>query len=1156
MLDRLWLRLLLAASLALALAVGTVAVLTNRATSESFADYVEDVSAARAARAESVLSRHYQRNGTWAGAEPLIQLIADLSGQRVVLADATGTVVADSQQRLVGQRVQAGWAGDPVAITSKGAPVGSVYLDPLRPANRVDPRGQTFLATTNQYLLWAAAVGLLAALVVSLLLSRWLAAPLEALTHAARRMEQGELSQQIPVRIGGEIGELARAFNATAASLARLEQLREQMVADIAHELRTPLTNIRGYLEAIQDGVAEPNAETLGILEHELTQLTRLVDDLQELALAEAGRLTLTRQDLDPAELVARELLALRPQAEAAGVELAASYAPELPIISADGGRLGQALRNILRNALAHTPAGGRITVGVSAEGARSGRVGEWERARFSHSPTLAIRVRDTGSGIAPDHLPRIFERFYRGDRSRARRGLGGYGLGLTICRELIQAHGGQVSVESALGEGTEFTIRLPIAAPAPRPVEEPSPQPSEGPMVTPSRHWRMILATGIVVGGLFGGLAGLIETLLAVGARRVPSLTPLYGYAVLIDVAAVALLGGLAAGLALLVAWLTGRRFDQVRLVRIWAPAGCLLLGALTYWRWDQLYNRDDLLAAPQVLFAQVLILGAAAWLALLAGALLASRRSSAHHARFFARRLAPSVLAVLIGISVAGVARDLGHGFGFGAAEAGSDQESSPGNRGPQPAPGAAAPDPAPASAAPTVSAPAAPAAARSLNVLLITIDSLRADHLGSAGYPRARTPNLDALAAGGVRFSNAIANQPNGNSAQASLFTGTYPATNRVRQPMLDLLPRELPTLAELLAGRGYMTAGLYSWLSFEPSYSGLDRGFQAYTDLTVNRPSYLADSRASTLAATFKRLKSVLALPGAMDRQVPLSDDVAEQLDGKADVTTAAAIAWLNEYRDKARSGGQPFFLWVQYFDPHYPYTPPPPFDQIEPDDCTDCGDGGLETIRKLRGDNPEVGPAQLSRLIQYYDGEIAFTDRELGRLIDSLRRTGFDQNTLIVVAGENGESFGERGRWLNGGSLYAPEVRVPLLMRLPGRLPSGRTVDAVAQQVDVAPTILELLGVAAPSQMEGRSLLPLIRGEDAGDDRFAVAELGDRSLLSVVTRDWQIIKNVASGDVELYRTTDDPADLRDVADAEPERLAQLEWLLEAWREIHP
>jgi signal transduction histidine kinase/arylsulfatase A-like enzyme len=1151
MLDRLWLRLMLAMSLVLALAVGAVALLVNRATSESFADYVEDVSTARALRVENVLTRQYQRHLSWTGVEPVVQLVADLAGQRVVLADSSGQVVADSQDRLVGQRVQPDWAGNPVIITYEEKPVGSVYLDPLRPSNRVDNRGQTFLSVTNSYLLWAAAAGLLAALIVSLLLSRWLVAPLEALTRAARRMERGDLRQTIDVRIGGEVGALARAFSSTAASLARVERLRRQMVTDVAHELRTPLTNIRGYLEAIQDGVAEPNEETLGILQYELNQITRLVDDLQELALVEAGQLKLSREALDVRELVSLELRAVRPQAEAQGVELVARLSPDLPSISADAGRLGQAIRNVVRNALAHTPRGGRVMVRVAAE-----------------DDAVAVRIRDTGPGIAPEHLPHIFERFYRGDQSRARRGAGGYGLGLTICRELVQAHGGQVLARSRPGEGAEFTICLPLAgAPAAEAVEGGAAASQPVAVARPIGRLEL-LRTGVLVGGLFGATAGLVESGLAgLAVRRAQGFTDLFGYAVLIDAAAFGALGALATGLAAGLARATGRRFDVVRQVALWAPGGCLLVGVMAYLRWKQLYNRDDTLAAPQALFAQVVIFGTAAWLALVAGALLTPRGDSAARALVFGRRLAPAALAILVGLAGVGVVRDLGgRGLGPGASVAAASparpaggMPAGPGAAEPsvsaaRPAGPLAAGQPAagvPAGGQPATGPPGGP------NVMLVTIDTLRADHVGFLGYSKARTPALDRLAAEGVTFSNAVANQPGTNPSHASVLTGTYPATHDIRAHMVDMLSRDVPTMAESFADSGYATAAVFSWLSFEPAYSGLDRGFQVYTDLTVNRPNYLADSRASTLAATYKRLKTMLALPGAMDRQMALSEQVEDQLDGRADVTTDGVINWLKEYQNRSRATGQPFFLWVHYFDPHYPYTPPPPFDQIEPDDCADCLDGSMPTIRKIEAElHPDFSPAQINRLLQYYDGEIAFTDQEFGRLVQTMRDMGLDQNTMILVMGDHGESFGEHSFWLHGSSLHDPEVHVPLIMRLPGKLPAGKLVDGVVQQIDLMPTILELLGVPVPGKVEGRSLLPLIADQDSGDDRYAVAELGDRSIVSVVTRDWRLMKNTQDGSVELYRTLEDPDDLRDQADAEPDVVAELESLLDEWRAAHP
>lgn len=1102
-LDRLWFRLLLAMSLALALAVGTVGVLVNRATSESFIDYVEDVSAARASRVEDVLVRHYQRRQSWAGVEPIVQLVADLAGQRVVLADSSSQIVADSQQRLIGQRVPAEWQGEPFIIRFRETPVGAVYLDPQRPANRVDNRGQTFLAVTNQYLLWAAAVGLLGALILSLLLSRWLALPLEALTRAARRMEQGDLRQRIDVKIGGEIGALAQAFNSTAASMDRLETLRKQMVTDIAHELRTPMTNIRGYLEAIQDGVVKPDEQTFGILRQELEQLTRLADDLQELALVEAGQFKLSQEEVDSRELLTRVVRSQQPQADARGVTLSGIFSGSLPKIRADAGRLEQVFGNVLRNALAHTPSGGRIIV----------------RARPAGN-SLLVTVRDTGSGITAEHLPHIFERFYRGDQARSRQGQGGYGLGLTICRELVQAHGGEISAESTPGEGTQFSVRLPVDG-RPRPAEIEGELPAYPiPMIQPT-GWFELPRTGVLLGMLFGATAGLIEAgLAAAGTRKTQSFSELFGYAILIDALFFGIVGGLATALAAGLARALHHRFDPVRQVLIWVPVGCLLLGGLAHLRWTQLFSRGDAVAAPRALFAQVAIFGAAGGLALLAGALLRPRRGSSRRALRFGRQYAPIALAVLVGLASVGVARDLG------------GRELSLG--------------------APVAVASAQPAP----SVLLVTIDSLRADHLGSAGYVRARTANLDRLAGQGIRFTNAIANQPNTIPAHASIFTGLYPASHGLRSAMVDQLTGEPKTVAESLAARGYVTAGLFSSPFFEPVYSGLQRGFQHYTDLAVDRPEYLSAGPGSALAATYERLRSSLALPAILDRREPGMPSGAGP-GGRADVTTDGAIEWLQNHQARSRGTNQPFFLWVQYVDPRAPYVPPPPYDQIEPDDCADCLDGGPATVRKLREErDPDFSPAQINRLLQYYDGEIAFTDRQLGRLLDTIDALGRQNDTLVVVLGSHGESFGERGAWLHGQSLQDPEIHVPLLLRFPGKLPAGQSVDAIAQQVDVMPTILELLEVPVPDRVEGRGLLQFVHNAAAGGERYAIAELADRSLVSVVTGAWRLVRDTRDGAVRLYRATEDPDSLRDLADAEPEIAAELAGVLDQWREAHP
>jgi two-component system sensor histidine kinase BaeS len=230
-----------------------------------------------------------------------------------------------------------------------------------------------------------------------------------------------------------------------ADAVARSEALRRGLVADVAHELRTPLTNLRCQIEAVQDGLQPADTATLQSLHEETLLLARLVGDLQDLALAEGGQLPLHRASVSVTAAVDAALAAIRPIAAARGVVLEADVAAALAV-DADRERLAQVLRNLLANALTHTPGGGRIRV--------SGR---------RVSGEVAVEVSDTGDGIAPEHLAHVFDRFYRSDPSRARR-TGGAGLGLAIVRQLVEAHGGRVAVASEPGAGTRFTFTLPAS--------------------------------------------------------------------------------------------------------------------------------------------------------------------------------------------------------------------------------------------------------------------------------------------------------------------------------------------------------------------------------------------------------------------------------------------------------------------------------------------------------------------------------------------------------------------------------------------------------------------------------------------------------------------------------------------------------------------
>ena len=248
-----------------------------------------------------------------------------------------------------------------------------------------------------------------------------------------------------------EIGELTSTFNAMAEGLENAERQRRNMVADVAHELRTPLSNIRGYVEAVRDGVLEADAETIESIHRQTMYLSKLVEDLRLLAETEAADFQL---DLEPGlleEVVSRSVEAFRPQAQSKAIELAFNSGTDRAelsrrLVSIDRTRIEQVMNNLLQNAVEHTTEGGRIDVSV----------GESDE-------TVSVTVADTGEGIPSEDLPHVFDRLYRADPSRTR-STGGAGLGLTIAKQLIEAHGGTIRVESTEGEGSRFTLTLPLA--------------------------------------------------------------------------------------------------------------------------------------------------------------------------------------------------------------------------------------------------------------------------------------------------------------------------------------------------------------------------------------------------------------------------------------------------------------------------------------------------------------------------------------------------------------------------------------------------------------------------------------------------------------------------------------------------------------------
>lgn len=303
---------------------------------------------------------------------------------------------------------------------------------------------QMFLASIHQYLIWASLAALALAFVLSFLLTRRLLRPLSQMTAITREVAAGNFSLRAEVTTGDEVGQLGIAFNHMADRLGKIEQLRKTMVADVAHELRTPLTNLRGYLEALNDGVLPPAPETLRMLEKESLRLVHLVDNLQQLARADAARAYLQREQLVLADLVHQMVELHRLNFEGKGITVTTRWQDDKAQVLADRDKLLQAMQNLLDNCCKYTPEGGRVEIGVS-------RVAAGVKVDFHNS----------GPGIAPEDLPFIFERFFRADRSRSR-DRGGAGIGLAITKELVEAHGGSVGAESGPGS-THIWFILPV---------------------------------------------------------------------------------------------------------------------------------------------------------------------------------------------------------------------------------------------------------------------------------------------------------------------------------------------------------------------------------------------------------------------------------------------------------------------------------------------------------------------------------------------------------------------------------------------------------------------------------------------------------------------------------------------------------------------
>lgn len=427
-----------------------VAVLVGQRTRSEFDRFLSERDEAALVQA---LTGYYSASGSWEGVGDIFSSTPAISPYRgeVVLVDRQGVIVLGNGPFRAGRRVSAQMMRDGTLIRVGGEVVGTVLSRPIdgRYAGGDDrpPPDVQFLERVQWAAAVSAGVAALLALLLGVLLARTLTRPVRELTTATQAMARGELGQTVVVRSNDEIGDLAQSFNRMSSDLARASQLRRQMTADLAHDLRTPLSILRGYTEGLQDGRLRGGESIYRIMHGEVEHLQRLVEDLRVLSLADAGELPLNRRTVDPLALLERTALAYMMEAEQSGVALRVDADETLPSIDVDVDRITQVLNNLVSNALRHTSEG-EVALGAAAAGDQ-----------------VRITVRDTGSGIAAEDLPFVFERFYRADKSRQRGDEPNSGLGLAISKAIVDAHGGAIEVASEPGRGTTFTITLPAAA-------------------------------------------------------------------------------------------------------------------------------------------------------------------------------------------------------------------------------------------------------------------------------------------------------------------------------------------------------------------------------------------------------------------------------------------------------------------------------------------------------------------------------------------------------------------------------------------------------------------------------------------------------------------------------------------------------------------
>lgn len=494
----------------LALSLAGVGAYASYATQQELKRFEEDTAAAKVSRLENVVAEAYEaidEEPRMTLLQPALRNAAELFGWKIAVVDQHGRMIAGSHNYGTELRIETFFKGPTVTrrpIIIGGSVRGEILFESPFPIPRnlfnsnpyiisdrvidreefaavatgldssdfalvrsqrgdrppptiaeeiesreelVEPQLSRLAASFNKSLMWAGLAAAAAGVFVISLTTRQALAPVHSLTRAAGALGRGDLSSRVPVSSRDEVGLLSHTFNDMASQLEDAEVLRRTMTADVAHELRTPLSNLQGYLEAISDGLVKPDADTINSLHSQVLHLTQLVEDLRLIAMVEAGSIRMERVETNLGDLADLTVDSFKPRASEHEITLSLYREDALPSLQLDETRMRQVLANLVENAINYTPDGGSIDVSVTTDGG-----------------DVAMAVTDTGRGIPAEDIGHVFDRLYRVDVSRNRT-TGGVGLGLTVVKQLVEAHGGTVSVESPAhrdGSGTRFTVRLP----------------------------------------------------------------------------------------------------------------------------------------------------------------------------------------------------------------------------------------------------------------------------------------------------------------------------------------------------------------------------------------------------------------------------------------------------------------------------------------------------------------------------------------------------------------------------------------------------------------------------------------------------------------------------------------------------------------------